>query len=75
MYRENMYLTDVIAPAVNDGNQILTTQAENSYEVEGVNDRKQLAKLERIFQQGIANQSVSLILTVYSKVRLTLELA
>jgi bifunctional UDP-N-acetylglucosamine pyrophosphorylase/glucosamine-1-phosphate N-acetyltransferase len=50
------YLTDIIALAVNDGNQIFTTQVQNSYEVEGVNDRKQLAKLERIFQQGIADQ-------------------
>ena len=50
------YLTDVIELAVNDGNEVLTTQAENSYEVEGINDRKQLAKLERIFQQNIAEQ-------------------
>jgi bifunctional UDP-N-acetylglucosamine pyrophosphorylase/glucosamine-1-phosphate N-acetyltransferase len=50
------YLTDVIALAVKDGNQVFTTQVQNSYEVEGVNDRKQLAKLERIFQQGIADQ-------------------
>lgn len=45
------YLTDIIALAVADGNEVFTTQPENSYEVEGVNDRKQLAKLERIHQQ------------------------
>ncbi|HHJ36162.1 MAG TPA: UDP-N-acetylglucosamine diphosphorylase/glucosamine-1-phosphate N-acetyltransferase [Gammaproteobacteria bacterium] len=50
------YLTDIIAMAVNDGNKVSTTQAEHSYEVEGVNDRKQLARLERIFQHGIAEQ-------------------
>jgi bifunctional UDP-N-acetylglucosamine pyrophosphorylase/glucosamine-1-phosphate N-acetyltransferase len=50
------YLTDIISMAVNEGNEVLTTQAENSYEVEGVNDRKQLARLERIFQRGIAEQ-------------------
>ena len=48
------YLTDIIALAVDDGNEIFTTQVEHSYEVEGVNDRKQLARLERIFQRGIA---------------------
>ncbi|NOQ87365.1 MAG: UDP-N-acetylglucosamine diphosphorylase/glucosamine-1-phosphate N-acetyltransferase [Gammaproteobacteria bacterium] len=48
------YLTDIIALAVNDGNEVFTTQVEHSYEVEGVNDRKQLARLERIFQRGIA---------------------
>ncbi len=50
------YLTDIIALAVNDGNEVFTTQVEHSYEVEGINDRKQLARLERIFQQGIAEK-------------------
>ena len=50
------YLTDIIALAVNDGNEIITTQVEHSYEVEGINDRKQLARLERIFQRGIAEK-------------------
>ncbi|NOQ91035.1 MAG: UDP-N-acetylglucosamine diphosphorylase/glucosamine-1-phosphate N-acetyltransferase [Gammaproteobacteria bacterium] len=48
------YLTDLIALAVNDGNKVFTTQVEHSYEVEGINDRKQLVRLERIFQRGIA---------------------
>ena len=50
------YLTDLIALAVDDGNEVFTTQVEHSYEVEGINDRKQLARLERIFQQGIAEK-------------------
>ncbi len=50
------YLTDIIALAVNDGNEVFTTQVEHSYEVEGINDRKQLAKLERIFQLGLADK-------------------
>ncbi len=50
------YLTDIIALAVNDGNEVFTVQAENSYEVEGVNDRQQLARLERIYQRGIADK-------------------
>ncbi len=50
------YLTDIIALAVNDGNEVITTQVKNSYEVEGINDRKQLARLERIFQRGIAEK-------------------
>ncbi len=48
------YLTDIIAMAVADGNKIVTTQPENVFEVEGVNDRKQLAKLERIHQRQLA---------------------
>ena len=50
------YLTDIIAMAVADGNEIFTAQPENSYEVEGVNDRKQLAKLERIHQQEMVEK-------------------
>ena len=50
------YLTDVIALAVSDGNRVFTTEAKHSYEVEGINDRKQLARLERIFQRNIAEQ-------------------
>lgn len=49
------YLTDIIALAVKDGNEVITTQVEHSYEVEGINDRKQLARLERIYQRGIAD--------------------
>lgn len=49
------YLTDIIAMAVKDGNEIVTTQASHSYEVEGINDRTQLARLERIFQRDLAD--------------------
>jgi len=48
------YLTDIIAMAVSDGKRIITSQPENAYEVEGVNDRKQLARLERIRQRELA---------------------
>ncbi|MGD8583583.1 MAG: DapH/DapD/GlmU-related protein, partial [Gammaproteobacteria bacterium] len=41
---------DIIELAVKDGKTIITTQPDNAYEVEGVNDRKQLSRLERIRQ-------------------------
>ena len=44
------YLTDIIGMAVTDGVEVKTVQANNSYEVEGVNDRLQLARLERYYQ-------------------------
>ena len=50
------YLTDIISLAVSDGNDVVTTQPEHSYEVEGVNDRKQLARLERIYQREVADK-------------------
>jgi len=48
------YLTDIIELAVKDGKKIITSQPENTYEVEGVNDRSQLSRLERIRQQELA---------------------
>jgi len=44
------YLTDIVAMAVADGLEITSIQPELAYEVEGVNDRLQLAALEREFQ-------------------------
>lgn len=45
------YLTDLIQLAVNDGISIAVTQPKTASEVEGVNDRIQLARLERIYQR------------------------
>ncbi|WP_273777758.1 bifunctional UDP-N-acetylglucosamine diphosphorylase/glucosamine-1-phosphate N-acetyltransferase GlmU [Acinetobacter sp. GSS19] len=45
------YLTDIVAMAVADGLEIASIQPELAFEVEGVNDRVQLAALEREFQQ------------------------
>jgi len=44
------YLTDVIAMAAGDGVSVESTHAANEYEILGVNDRVQLAQLERIWQ-------------------------
>jgi len=45
------YLTDIIAKAVRDGVKIHVTQPTDSIEAEGVNDRLQLAALERVMQR------------------------
>ena len=50
------YLTDIFELAANDGLEIKTAQATSSYEVEGVNNRLQLATLERIFQRNLADE-------------------
>lgn len=44
------YLTDIIAMAARDGVDIVTVHPENEAEVAGVNDRIQLAALEREWQ-------------------------
>ncbi|MDG6895558.1 bifunctional UDP-N-acetylglucosamine diphosphorylase/glucosamine-1-phosphate N-acetyltransferase GlmU [Volucribacter amazonae] len=45
------YMTDVIALAYQEGCPIVTVQAEDILEVEGANNRLQLAKLERYYQR------------------------
>lgn len=45
------YLTDVIALAVAQGLNVTNVQPANGWEVDGVNDRVQLARLERIYQR------------------------
>ena len=44
------YLTDIIEMAVNDGVEVKTNQPDSQDEVLGVNDRSQLAHLERVYQ-------------------------
>jgi len=50
------YLTDIIGLAVQDGLVVKTARAANVDEVLGVNDRQQLAHLERVFQLDRARQ-------------------
>ncbi len=59
------YLTDIVAMALEDGLEIASIQPEMAFEVEGVNDRVQLAALEREFQtyqaKELMKQGVHLI--------------
>ncbi len=48
------YLTDVIGLATGDGVEIATAEPETLEEVAGVNDRAQLAELERYHQRRLA---------------------
>lgn len=59
------YLTDIVAMALVDGMEIASIQPELAFEVEGINDRIQLAALEREFQshqaKNLMQQGVHLI--------------
>ncbi len=48
------YLTDIVALAVAEGMEVVTTPPEASWETDGVNSKNQLARLERIHQRNIA---------------------
>jgi bifunctional UDP-N-acetylglucosamine pyrophosphorylase/glucosamine-1-phosphate N-acetyltransferase len=50
------YLTDIVAMAIEDGLEVASVEPEMAFEVEGVNDRVQLAALEREYQAFQAKQ-------------------
>ncbi|MDX1598499.1 MAG: bifunctional UDP-N-acetylglucosamine diphosphorylase/glucosamine-1-phosphate N-acetyltransferase GlmU, partial [Marinobacter sp.] len=50
------YLTDIIAMAVEHGMQVSVSQPGDAFEVQGVNNRLQLAELERRYQRREADR-------------------
>jgi bifunctional UDP-N-acetylglucosamine pyrophosphorylase / glucosamine-1-phosphate N-acetyltransferase len=50
------YLTDIVAMAVQDGIKVEPLRASDVHEVSGVNNRRELATLERAWQQRMANE-------------------
>jgi len=64
------YLTDIIALAVRDGVTVDTHQPEFEWEVLGVNSKAQLAELERIHQNEIAQRLLDAGVTLMDPARL-----
>ncbi|WP_286824014.1 bifunctional UDP-N-acetylglucosamine diphosphorylase/glucosamine-1-phosphate N-acetyltransferase GlmU, partial [Idiomarina sp. UBA1919] len=54
--QKEYYLTDIVAMAAREGVNIATAQPDNAQEVEGANNRQQLASLERALQQRQAEE-------------------
>ena len=50
------YLTDIVGFAVEEGISINTTHPDSTVETEGVNNKRQLAELERAYQSRLANE-------------------
>jgi bifunctional UDP-N-acetylglucosamine pyrophosphorylase/glucosamine-1-phosphate N-acetyltransferase len=67
------YLTDVIAMAVAEGVEIRTTQPQELEEVAGVNDRNQLAVLERHYQMSQARRLMTEGVTLRDPARFDLR--
>ncbi len=67
------YLTDVIAMAVADGLKVATEQPLHAMEVQGANDRIQLAELERHFQQRAARRLMAQGVTLRDPARFDLR--
>ena len=64
------YLTDIIALAVRDGIDVETHQPEFEWEVLGVNSKSQLAELERIHQNEVAQALLDAGVTLMDPARL-----
>jgi bifunctional UDP-N-acetylglucosamine pyrophosphorylase/glucosamine-1-phosphate N-acetyltransferase len=54
--QKEYYLTDVVAAAVHDGIAVVSAQPADVFETLGVNSKRQLAELERIFQNRVATK-------------------
>lgn len=67
------YLTDILALAVGDGVEIATSRPRTRDEVCGVNDRVQLATLERIFQHRQAEDLMRNGVTLADPARLDIR--
>ncbi|MDD5034990.1 MAG: bifunctional UDP-N-acetylglucosamine diphosphorylase/glucosamine-1-phosphate N-acetyltransferase GlmU [Methylococcaceae bacterium] len=67
------YLTDIIGMAVGDGIDVDTTQPGDESEVLGVNNRMQLAQLERMYQMRQANLLMEQGLTLADPARFDLR--
>jgi bifunctional UDP-N-acetylglucosamine pyrophosphorylase/glucosamine-1-phosphate N-acetyltransferase len=67
------YLTDVIGLATADGVEVITTQPEAPQEVAGVNDRLQLAELERYHQRRLVETLMRQGATVLDPARLDIR--
>lgn len=67
------YLTDIIAMAVNDRIAVKTSQASAVEEVEGINNRSQLARIERYYQRQQAEQLMTAGVTLKDPARFDLR--
>ncbi len=64
------YLTDVVAMAVQQGLTVHTVQPAHRWEVEGINNKMQLADLERVLQQNVAAQLMAQGVTLADPARI-----
>jgi bifunctional UDP-N-acetylglucosamine pyrophosphorylase/glucosamine-1-phosphate N-acetyltransferase len=64
------YLTDIVAQAVADGIEVVSAQPAAAWEVAGINSKRQLAQLERIYQANVAGQLLDQGVTLLDPARI-----
>lgn len=67
------YLTDIVALAVAEGMSIATAQPLDSWEIDGVNSKAQLAALERIHQRNLAQALLDAGVTLADPARIDIR--
>ncbi len=67
------YLTDCIALAVEEGGVVEAVLCEDKFEVQGVNDRKQQAELERAYQNQLADELMTAGVTLLDPSRIDIR--
>ena len=67
------YLTDIIAMAAAENVRIETVQPEQSWEVDGINDKLQLSALERVHQRVLADNLMRGGVTLIDPARLDIR--
>ena len=67
------YLTDIVAMAVEDGFNVRSTLADSEMEVLGVNDKQQLAALERMYQRCLVTALMQQGVTVMDPERVDIR--
>src|SRR5690606_11902717 len=67
------YLTDIVALAVAEGMEIATVQPLDSWEIDGVNSKAQLAALERIHQRNLAQALLDAGVTLADPARIDIR--
>jgi len=63
------YLTDIFALAVRQGLGIRAVHPDDAWEVDGVNSRAQLARLERLYQRNVAERVMAAGVTLADPAR------
>jgi bifunctional UDP-N-acetylglucosamine pyrophosphorylase/glucosamine-1-phosphate N-acetyltransferase len=71
--QQEYYFTDIVSMAVTEKMAVATVQASAPEEVQGINDRVQLAQLERYYQQQQAKQLMLKGVTVLDPARLDIR--
>lgn len=71
--QNEFYLTDIIEMAVGDGIAVNTINPENAVEIRGINDRAQLAEIERYYQLIQAHQLMRRGVTIIDPSRFDLR--